>query len=285
MKKIMFFVAAAFALVAVGCSKDDVANEGVEYVSELKLNIGKGDSRVAVTHNPASGLKFAWEEGDEIEVYQNIENYSSRGIYQYDATAGSFTLSSGNAMTVGTEYFAVMKPSNKLTVENVGTANVQVKLELDKYVSLKALPLISDVFTADASGTIATMHHLVGMVEIPVKLNSSATITEITSFNIYGGTTTCNIGGEFIATPIGPNYYKEVSSGNYHAYITGGPYTLNTSTATSVFIPVLPGTYDATLNYKYTKDDNSVSSQVSLGNITVERGKITKVTERTISLD
>ena len=60
MKKIMFFVAAAFALVAVGCSKDDVANEGVEYVSELKLNFGKGDSRVAVTHNPASGLKFAW---------------------------------------------------------------------------------------------------------------------------------------------------------------------------------------------------------------------------------
>lgn len=60
MKKIMFFVAAVFALVAVGCSKDDVANEGVEYVSELKLNIGKGDSRVAVTHNPASGLKFAW---------------------------------------------------------------------------------------------------------------------------------------------------------------------------------------------------------------------------------
>ena len=282
MKKIMFFVAAAFALVAVGCSKDDVANEGVEYVSELKLNFGKGDSRVAVTHNPASGLKFAWAEGDEIEVYQNRENYSFKGIYQYDATSGSFTLSSGNAMTVGTEYFAVMKPSNKLTVENVGTANVQVKLELDRYVSLKKLPLISEVFTADASGTIATMHHLVGMVEIPVKLNSSATITEITSFSIYGGT---NIGGEFIATPIGPNYYKDVSSGNHTAYITDGPYTLNTSTATSVFIPVLPGTYDAALNYRYTKDDNSVSSQVSLGNITVERGKITKVAETTVNPD
>jgi hypothetical protein len=280
MKKLMFLFAAALMMVA--CSNEEIAtNDDVQYVSELKLNFGKGDSRVAATHSTA-GLKFAWEEGDEIEVYQNIENYSSRGIYQYDATAGSFKLSSGNAMTVGTEYFAVMKPSNKLTVENVGTANVQVKLELDKNVSLKALPLISDVFTADASGTIATMHHLVGMVEIPVKLNSSATITEITSFNIYGGTTTCNIGGEFIATPIGPNYYKEVSSGNHSAYITDGPYILNTSTATSVFIPVLPGTYDAALNYKYTKDDNSVSSQVNLGSITVVRGKITKVSEVTL---
>ena len=274
MKKLMFLFAAALMMAA--CSNEEIAtNDDVQYVSELKLNFGGGDSRVDAIPS-AAGLKFAWEEGDEIEVYQNRENYYSKGIYQYDATAGSFKLSSGNAMTVGTEYFAVMKPSNKLTVENVGTANVQVKLELDRYVSLKKLPLISDVFPADASGTIATMHHLVGMVEIPV---SSATITEITSFNIYGGT---NIGGEFIATPIGPNYYKEVSSGNHTAYITDGPYTLNTSTATSVFIPVLPGTYDAALNYKYTKDDNSVSSQVSLGNITVERGKITKANEVTL---
>ena len=279
MKKLMFLFAAALMMAA--CSNEEIAtNDDVQYVSELKLNFGGGDTRVVATPS-AAGLKFAWAEGDEIEVYQNRENYSFKGIYQYDATAGSFTLSSGNAMTVGTEYFAVMKPSNKLTVENVGTANVQVKLELDRYVSLKKLPLISDVFTADASGTIATMHHLVGMVEIPVKLNSSATITEITSFSIYGGT---NIGGEFIATPIGPNYYKEVSSGDHTAYITDGPYTLNTSTATSVFIPVLPGTYDAALNYRYTKDDNSsVSSQVSLGNITVERGKITKVDETTVN--
>ena len=36
---------------------------------------------------------------------------------------------------------------------------------------------------------------------------------------------------------------------------------------------------------KYTKNDNSASSQVNLGSITVERGKITKVDETTVNPD
>ena len=65
MKKIMFFVAATFALAAIGCSKDDVAADDVQYVSEITLNFEGGDSRVAATHS-AAGLKFAWENGDAV---------------------------------------------------------------------------------------------------------------------------------------------------------------------------------------------------------------------------
>ena len=180
-------------------------------------------------------------------------------------------------MQEGTDYFAVMRPSSICNVANEGTDNVQVGLKLDNNISMKELPLISDVFTADAGGTIATMHHLVGMVEIPVKLKDGATITNITEFSLYasGG----KLGSNFTAKPMSP-YIKDTSTGYDTAYENGGPYTLNTTTATSVFIPVLPGTHnDVWLNYYY----NSTSKQVNLGNITVERGKITKVAETTVN--
>ena len=75
MKKTMFVFAAALMMVA--CSNEEVAvNDDVQYVSELKLNFGSGDSRIAATHNPASGLKFAWEDKDEIMVVQNKAGYS-----------------------------------------------------------------------------------------------------------------------------------------------------------------------------------------------------------------
>lgn len=273
----MFMFAAALLMVA--CSNEDVAvNDDVKYVTELKLNFGSGDSRIAATHSTA-GLKFAWEQGDEIIVFQNREGYSASVYYVYDESSESFKPKSSVAMQEGTDYFAVMRPSSICNVANEGTDNVQVGLKLENNISMKQLPLISDVFTADASGTIATMHHLVGMVEIPVKLEDGATITAITGFTLFasGG----KLGGSFTAKPMSP-YIKETSTGDDTAYENGGPYTLNTATATSVFIPVLPGTYnDVKLNYSY----NSTSKQVSLGDITVVRGKITKVAETTVYPD
>lgn len=281
MKKTMFVFAAALLMVA--CSNEEVAvNDDVKYVTELKLNFGSGDSRIAATHSTA-GLNFAWEQGDEIIVVQNREGYSASVYYEYDKTTESFKPKSSVAMQEGTEYFAVMRPSSTCDVANEGTDNVQVGLKLENNISMKKLPLISDVFTADAGGTIATMHHLVGMVEIPVKLKDGATITTITGFTLFasGG----KLGGNFTAKPMS-SYIKDTSTGYDTAYENGGPYTLNTTTATSVFIPVLPGTYnDVKLNYNYNYDYNSTSKQVNLGNITVERGKITKVAETTVNPD
>ena len=275
MKKTMFMFAAALMMVA--CSNEEVAvNDDVKYVTELKLNFGSGDSRIAATHSTA-GLNFAWEQGDEIIVVQNREGYSASVYYVYDESSESFKPKSSVAMQEGTDYFAVMRPSSTCNVTNEGTADVQVGLKLDNNISMKTLPLISDVFTADAGGTIATMHHLVGMVEIPVKLGNTATYTTVGQFTLFasGG----KLGDSFTAKPMSP-YIKDTSTGYENAYENGGPYTLNTTTATSIFIPVLPGTHnDVKLNYHY----NSTSKQVSLGTITVERGKITKVDDTTVN--
>ena len=279
MKKILFMFAAALMMVA--CNNEEiVTNDDVQYVSELKLNFGKGDSRVTATHSDA-GLKFAWDDGDEINICLNEENKSLSFYYKYDATSGTFKPKSESyKMEAGKSYFAVMRPNSVCNVTNNGTADVQVGLNLDNNISMKQLPLISDVFTADVAGTIATMHHLVGMVEIPVKLGNTATYTTVEQFTLYasGG----KLADSFTAKPMSP-YIKDTSTGYDTAYENEGPYTsLSTSSTTTVFIPVLPGTYnDVKLNYFY----GETSKQVSLGNITVERGKITMVAETTVNPD
>ena len=276
MKKIMFFVAAVFALVAVGCSKDEVANEGVEYVSELKLNIGKGDSRVAVTHNPASGLKFAWEDGEQIEVYENGNANSLTYYYVYDAATESFKPETDSyKMVAGKEYFAVnhkRQTSTFLSVED-GKSVVKMDIERKEPYGLSNIPMITDVFTADANGTIATMHHLVGVVEIPVKLAEGSNVTKINNFSLY--VSGAKLGRDFTATPEAP-YVKSVDEAYNESKIAG--CELSTETATSIFIPVLPGEYgQGSLNFMC----DGFTTSVKIEAVNVKRGMITKVTEKT----
>lgn len=272
----MFFVAAVFALVAVGCSKDDVANEGVEYVSELKLNIGKGDSRVAVTHNPASGLKFAWEDGEQIEVYENGNANSLTYYYVYDAATESFKPETDSyKMVAGKEYFAVnhkRQTSTFLSVED-GKSVVKMDIERKEPYGLSNIPMITDVFTADANGTIATMHHLVGVVEIPVKLAEGSNVTKINNFSLY--VSGAKLGRDFTATPEAP-YVKSVDEAYNESKIAG--CELSTETATSIFIPVLPGEYgQGSLNFMC----DGFTTSVKIEAVNVKRGMITKVTEKT----
>ena len=272
----MFFVAAAFALVAVGCSKDDVANEGVEYVSELKLNFGKGDSRVAVTHNPASGLKFAWEDGEEIEVYENGNENSLTYYYVYDAATESFKPESDSyKMVAGKKYFAVNHKSqtaNFLSVED-GKSVIIMNIERKEPYGLSNIPMITDVFTADANGTIATMHHLVGVVEIPVKLAEGSNVTNFESFSLF--VSGAKLGRDFTATPEAP-YVKDIPEAYDTSSVAG--CELSTETATSIFIPVLPGEYgEGYFNLNHSSGSGSVKTEA----MTVKRGMITKLTEKT----
>jgi len=83
MKKIFYLFAATVVLAAVGCSKDDAAQEEVKYVSEIKIGF-EGDTRVTA-EQIASGLKFSFEDGEEIEVYA-VDNIGVTMPYEYDAT-------------------------------------------------------------------------------------------------------------------------------------------------------------------------------------------------------
>ena len=277
----MFLFAAALMMVA--CSNEEIAtNDDVQYVSELKLNFGKGDSRVAATHS-AAGLKFAWEEGDAIEVWEDLNDSGSRKIFEYDATEGCFKPqndSDENKVEVGKKYFAVTASTGYwISVE--GGKSV-VPMELKGGRGLGELPMITDVFEATAENTTATMHHTVGVIEIPVKATVSG--VKLQTLGLNSQTANLALRGEFNISPEAP-YTLSSTYGYFDSYnqtSTDTPIELKTSEATSIFIPAFPGTY-STLDIKYTLEGGTEQTKTAAyTNVTVERGKITKLSEQTL---
>jgi hypothetical protein len=120
------------------------------------------------------------------------------------------------------------------------------------------------------------------MVEIPVKLDASATITEVIKFSLFQKNEGDeNFSGPFKAQPMYPYVKYKYTQSSFGSTENGGPYTLSKDTATSIFIPLLPGNHNGVyLNYYYS---SNAWGRIDLQNITVERGKITKVAEITIN--
>lgn len=288
MKKIFYLFAATLILAAVGCSKDDAAQEEVKYVSEIKIGF-EGDTRVTA-EQIASGLKFAFEDGEEVEVYA-IDNVNTRIYYVYDATTKTLKAKNDSyKLQAGKKYFAITNTRSNIAVQVDSEGNVTADTNLDTTSGIKDMPMITDVFTASADGTVATMHHLVGVVEVPVKLNSEESACDVVHYLSLAGVN--GLSGEFTAMPVAP-YIKEVTTPYSSTNSDVLDVMLSAETATSVFIPVLPGTYTEaiTLNLFYYIGENLTNSGGALGGsysnpktLVVERGKITKVTERTVEL-
>lgn len=287
MKKIFYLFAATVVLAAVGCSKDDAAQEEVKYVSEIKIGF-EGDTRVTA-EQIASGLKFSFEDGEEIEVYA-VDNIGVTIYYVYDATTQTLKAKyESYKLQEGKKYFAITDTRSNIAVKVDSEGNVTAETMLNTNTGIKDMPMITDVFTASADGTVATMHHLVGVVEVPVKLDPESTCDVLYQLNLAG---VSGLSGDFTAIPEAP-YIKEVTNPYSTTVSDVLNVTLSTESATSVFIPVLPGTYtDAiTLNRFYYKGADLKNSGAALGDdysnpktLVVERGKITKVTEHTIGL-
>ena len=275
MKKIMLFFVVACIMAA--CNNDNEVLNEPQYITEFKADFS-ADTRMTV--NPSvAGLKFTWENGDYLYVYQSDNPSVYYKKYEYDAATQTFKLATGGytAMEAGKKYFAtndVFYAVNPFTIEG-DEIHFKTKLYYTTEYDIADIPLISDVFDAKADGTIARMHHTVGVVEVPVKLDAES--SSITLKNLGFSKSA----GTFIATPKFP-YFKEITNGTYSSWANMGDKELSITTATSIFIPMLPGTY---VNPKLNYDYGSTSSQKSLtGTLTVERGKITKLPEQTLKL-
>ena len=275
----MFLLAAALVFAAVGCSKDDATATDVKYVSEIKIGF-EGDTRVSASHS-AAGLKFAWEDGDVIYVSRTASAVMANAEFKYDVSSGTFKPGkNSSSLTAGEKYIAVYNAS--LTKYNDG---IKVHAQQKSTITDMSdnMPMVSTEFTADANGTIATMTHIVGMVEIPVKSQDAGKKLKEIMITATDGT---NLGGTFIM-PVS-DYSISLPSAGFN-YVTLKPATgidLNQSTATSVFIPVLPCT-NAVIDLDYKLDDDTELQYISnsdLGGnkLTVERGKITKISELTL---
>ena len=281
MKKIFYFFAAAVVLAAVGCSKDDAASNDAKYVSEIKIGF-EGDTRVSASHS-AAGLKFAWEDGDDVYVYEDGNTEATAKMLEYDAASATFKPQSGsdtNMLEVGKKYFAVTYSDWYFISKDENTGASVVESKLGNGLGLKSIPMISDVFEATAENTMATMHHLVGVVEIPVI--AAVDGVQLQQMYLYTQRANSAVSGFFAVSPVAPydliysgrtGYFESANQTNSDA-----PIELSTTKATSIFIPAFPGIYEP-IDFKYTLvGDNEMIIQTERS-LTVERGKITKVSE------
>lgn len=280
MKKIIFLLAAAWMMVA--CSNEEIATqEEVQYVSELKVNFGKGDSRVSATHSD-KGLKLEWTDGDAIGIV-SLDG-SEKYIYLYKEDSKSFKSKYTNSsMKAGNTYFATRAHHNPTIVPDTKTIDGKVAAVMKVGADVggdgfDGLPMISDPFEADPDGTITDMHPLAGVLEIPLKLTAGSD-PKTKDFVLKSKK---NIPVPvFDAIPEEPYLQNVVVKQFLENYCTG-EFTLNADTYTSVFVPLTPGHYPDLSLY----DENSPFVKLhTFNDITIQRGKITKLQPTEISLN
>lgn len=282
MKKIMLFFAVACILAA--CNNDNEVLNETQYITEFKAGFGGADTRMTATAN--NGLKFAWDDGDILYVY-NPEDEDDYYEYVYDLSDDKFYFdysSKGNGgLTVNKSYFATSQGLYENSYTSVD-GDFAVKTQLE-YGDVSTIPLISELFLAKADGTIATMHHTVGVVEVPVKLSAESTIS--TPVDVCITVWYANVIGSFYATPESPYYAGTIiEGGNFfedsYAYQNA---TLNKSTSVSFFIPMLPGTYENPELWYHNENGDLVDSVELTGTLTIKSGKVTKMPEQVPTLN
>mgnify|MGYP003290541502 CR=1 FL=1 len=278
MKKIIFLLAAAWMMVA--CSNEEIATqEEVQYVSELKVNFGKGDSRVSATHSD-KGLKLEWTDGDAIGIISldGIEKH----IYLYKEDSKSFKAKypTTSSMKAGNTYFATRQHLNRTTTPQTKTIDGKVAAYMEVGYGVgdgfDGLPMISDPFVADPDGTITNMHPLAGVLEIPLKLTAGSGPKTKSFLARSGEDIPLNC---FYAIPEEP-YLQEVEVRWFSNYYATGEFTLNADTYTPVFVPLTPGHYPDLDLY-----DSKYVKLHTFNDITIQRGKITKLQPTVISLN
>ena len=279
MKKIMLFLAVAGIMAA--CNNDNEVLNEPQYITEFKAVFGGADSRIAAEAS-AAGLKFTWD--DEDALYVATPDLAEVYEYAYNEATGNFELVDDDeqGMTEGTQYIAL----RDLGPDGKGGLKGELESENDSYdPDAIDIPLISNEFTADADGTIAEMHHIVGMVEVPVELAAGSLKEKLGGVGIF--VDNGKVVGPFSAKPEAPYFDDRIQDGNvYPNSITWREETLNTTTSVSYFIPILPGTYVNPKLYYYDENGDSATDEVQLtGTLTIERGKVTILPVQEVTLN
>ena len=270
MKKIMFFMVAALAWVVTACSEDEaVISNNENLIKEISLSIEGSNTRMAY-EAIAAGLKFTWEDGDPVYVFPAEVDNHTQVTFTYDSSTGKFT--SGTGLEAGKKYYAIR--GNSQTGDKYNVGGVSAALTLSATEPLTNLPMVSDIFTATADGTFSTLHHTCGVVEIP--FTGTGTLDKV-QFNTFYSTE-LYVCGDFKVSFTNDDKVGTITKENMNDYVFiyenttyYTPLTL-TSTPQSLFIPLLPGTYN---NVIILNNDgyNELAENLS---VTVERGKVHK---------
>lgn len=277
MKKIMFLLVATTVWMVTACSKDDaVLTDNENLITELKLYIEGSDTRITNEYVPGVGFKFKWENTDPVYVYPAEIGNSSATIFKYNEGTGTFTLDQGSALVAGNKYYAV---NGDMQDSGFNSGKICAAMKLSGNGLLGSIPMVSDIFTATAEGTFTTLHHMVGIVEIPVKgsieiYNIQMSIYGSTDELLYGPFTVEFDGDGKVSTitKTGSSNTSVESTGEYN----NSSRLVLSETDQSLFFPALPGTYNM-VKITYYKDGSGGWETENLStSLTVQRGKINK---------
>lgn len=271
----------AVALMMVACNNEEVVtNDDVQYVSELTINFEGGDSRVAATQS-AAGLKFAWEEGDVVRV-RSVSNVNVVREFTYNSSSNSFVATSVNGgLEVGKEYIAEFGKIFTVISETKATGTLVAAVS-DGFGN--NLPMVSEKFTAEAENTFATMHHIVGVVEVPVKASTGTlSLVDIQLTNSYGYYYYGWAGTYDVDLSTKEMTIRDSQGESYRKLTFDGGKSISTE-GTSIFIPVVPmqNVEGVMLQYKLAGKEYSKNVYFDDKSLTVECGKITKISEVTL---
>lgn len=266
----MFFMVAALAWVVTACSEDEaVISNNENLIKEISLSIEGSNSRMAYEAT-AAGLKFTWADGDPVYVFPAEADNHTEVAFTYDSSTGKFT--SGTGLEAGKKYYAIR--GNSQTGDKYNVGSVSAALTLSAVESLTSLPMVSDIFTATADGTFSTLHHICGVVEIP--FTGTGTLSEV-MFNAYNSTEPY-VRGDFTVSFTNDDKVGTITKGDMNGYRYIYEHTTNytpltlTAEPKSLFIPLLPGTYDKVIIY----NNDGVDELAKDLSVTVERGKVHK---------
>lgn len=271
----MFFMVAALAWVVTACSEDEaVISNNENLIKEISLSIEGSNTRMAYEATDA-GLKFTWADGDPVYVFPAVADNHTQVAFTYDSNTGKFT--SGTGLEAGKKYYAIR--GNSQTGDKYNVGGVSAALSLSAVEPLTNLPMVSDIFTATADGTFSTLHHTCGVVEIP--FTGTGTLDKV-QFNAFYNSTDPYVRGDFTVSFTNDDKVGTITKGDLSNYKYINEYTTYntpltlTSTPQSLFIPLLPGTYNNVIIYNNDGDGGDDDKLAEGLNVTVERGKVHK---------
>ena len=281
MKRILVILVAAMVCAVTSCNKEEVLNSKESVITTVKFAIeGSEQTRTTAEYISGFGFKFSWNDDEQVYVIPAEVGNSAHSKFSYNADKGIFEYVAGGKLEVGKKYYAVT--NSGLSASNIPNFNKDklcAIMELTANGSLESLPMVTNIFTADAEGTFATFHHLVGVVEIPVTgtgdlWDIGLSVYESSNKNVRGKLIVNFDGDEIGTVEQGNGGYNKTDSFEFR-YKETSKLTLS-STPHSLFFPAFPGVYDYT-QMKYMTDGENYSVYTeNLGTLTVERGKINK---------
>lgn len=267
MKKSYIFIAAAMAMVAASCAKEQIPAGENEPV--LVSKTFSADLNLTKT-SLVEGRKVYWTEGDKISVFDNVSN--ANNPFESSNIAGGSALFSGYVADGATEYVAVY-PYKYGTSYNATDRKITVDLPLSQKAVKGSFDNNLNISVAVSDGEVLDFKNVCALlkVTVPESMTNVRSIS-LTSSTYLSGKTEVTVSQDGTFSVAGNtnsnNSFKEINLDNGGAAMEAGDY----------YFVVMPGTYTK-IYLGITTTDNELYTRYSNSSLTIESNNVINLGE------